>query len=874
MSSKAVTVEDGPENSASRPSAVTSMSVDPRALLADWANANDEWVRLLVSEVISTGRPVGASAIEKAYQLFRQEKGLDKRELPVVPQLNIDVRSDESAPPLTLTRLSNVHGVNALTAGGVIEPYEGLTILYGENGTGKTGYSRIFKALANSRTADTILGNIDADTVEAQSATIEFMLGDDAQNLTWTGDRGVSPFTRMSIFDSPAVRTYVDEDLDYVYTPASLALFNDVTTAIQAMTVQIDAAIAELDSSGSGLLARFQRGSTVYPFIKTLGSSTDLVDLKSRAKTGDAVEEELDSLTQTVAALRANTMGTQITVLKSEQRILTQSLTAADTLVAFNQVAYNDTLAKYAQLTTDYETFRGELFAAADLPAEPDDTWHEFIKAGETYRQHLVSLEAHDADRCLYCRQPLVNPARDLLNRYSTYLEDKISTDIRATETMLNRYKSQIAVVQNNEMITFLGDHKDDDEDNRPVFFGSVDAIEHARDSVAVAVAAGKQVDIVIPDQVSSWRASVDVALTTTCSSITELEAQQLNRAKVLGEKQMELLEIKDAAELGKSWAPIEAQVNSAKEVDRLLSLKHQLPGFERAVTALAKNASDQLINQSFDALFLEECEALRAPSLKVQFVGRSGKTQRRKVMNGKHKPSAVLSEGEQKVLALADFLAEVRLSGVTAPVIFDDPVSSLDHRRVNEVARRIARLVKTNQVIVFTHDILFATSLLALAEKSKRCSLFQITDEGGKGRVSRATGLRTDSLKAIKGRINDTIQKARTQEGERREALVRSGYSHIRAWCEVFTEEELLRGVTKRYRANVQMTTLPSINGAGLDEIGPKVAEIFDLACRFIDGHSQPLITLDVSPTLSGLEQHWAELQKLKQLNEPVIRD
>ena len=124
--------------------------VDPRALLADWANSHDEWVRLLVSEVIATGRPVGDATVENAYQLFRQEKALDKRGLPAVAELNIEARQDESAPSLTLTKLSEVYGVNALVVGEVIEPHEGLTILYGENGTGKTGYSRIFKALADA----------------------------------------------------------------------------------------------------------------------------------------------------------------------------------------------------------------------------------------------------------------------------------------------------------------------------------------------------------------------------------------------------------------------------------------------------------------------------------------------------------------------------------------------------------------------------------------------------------------------------------------------------------------------------------------------------------------------------------------------------
>lgn len=275
------------------------------------------------------------------------------------------------------------------------------------------------------------------------------------------------------------------------------------------------------------------------------------------------------------------------------------------------------------------------------------------------------------------------------------------------------------------------------------------------------------------------------------------------------------------------------------------------------------------MINQSFDALFLEECEALRAPALRLEFVGREGKAQRRKIMSGKHKPSKVLSEGEQKVLALADFLAEARLAGITAPVIFDDPVSSLDHRRINEVAERVARLAEGNQVIIFTNDILFATTLLGLFEQSKRCAYFQITDEDGKGKVTRATGPRWDTLNGIKGKINDTIQAAKQQEGEARDALVRVGYGWLRSWCEVFTETELLQGVTQRYQPNVGMTRLPNINTDKLGEIIPKVTEVFEEACRFIDGHSQPLVTLGVSPTLAGLEQHWTDLQGLKKLND-----
>lgn len=842
-------------------------AVDPRVLLADWANSNDEWVRLLVAEVLASGRAVGDSIVETAYILFRQEYGLDKRDLPSVAMLDVEARQDESAPPLSLTRLSEVRGINALVPGAIIEPNEGLTILYGENGTGKTGYSRVFKALANSRTADKILGDVEADPAEEQTAKLEFKLGDNEHTLPWTGEHGVSPFTRMSIFDSPAVSTHVDDDLDYVYTPAALALFNHVTAAIQAVAGKIDIAVCALGTVGVGLLSRFQRGSSVYPLIETLGASTDLVELKTKASISQAVEDELDGLIQALATLRSNTIGTRITALKAEYRVLSQAADAAKALLSFNAIVYNNALTKRAQLATDYETFRTEIFAAADLPADPDDTWSNFIEAGETYRQHLVQLGAHDSDRCLYCRQPLQEAARDLLSRYSTYLEDKISADIRATDTVLADFKRKVAAVQGSNLAQFVAEHNDQEE--KPSYFSQIATIARARSGLDVAVAEGNHASLKIADLVAQPKIDIDAGLATIEADITTLETQQQNRTQTLDDKQAELVELQDAFELGKSWPLVEAEVKNAKEADQLKTFKQPLSSLARAVTALAKTASDQLVNHSFDALFLEECEALRAPMLKLQFVGREGRAHRRKVLNGKHKPSKVLSEGEQKALALADFLAEARLAGITAPVIFDDPVSSLDHRRINEVAQRIARLADDNQVIVFTHDILFATTLLSLFEKSKRCVYFQITDESGKGQVTRASGPRIDSLSAIKKRIIGAIQAAKSQDGETRDALVRMAYSHLRAWCEVFTEEELLKGVTKRYRANVQMSTLPNIDGSKLNDIGPKVTEIFEVACRYIDGHSQPLLTLGVSPTLSGLEEHWAELQELKKLND-----
>ena len=57
-------------------------------------------------------------------------------------------------------------------------------------------------------------------------------------------------------------------------------------------------------------------------------------------------------------------------------------------------------------------------------------------------------------------------------------------------------------------------------------------------------------------------------------------------------------------------------------------------------------------------------------------------------------------------------------------------------------------------------------------------------------------------------------------------------------------------------------MITLGNIKAGVLPATSEVVTRIFEVACRYIPGHSQPLPTLGVAPTLAGLEAHWQELQ------------
>jgi len=71
-----------------------------------------------------------------------------------------------------------------------------------------------------------------------------------------------------------------------------------------------------------------------------------------------------------------------------------------------------------------------------------------------------------------------------------------------------------------------------------------------------------------------------------------------------------------------------------------------------------------------------------------------------------------VFSEGERTALGLAAFFTEAHLDASRSTLIFDDPVTSLDHVRRGLVAARLAALAQTRQVVVFTHDVAFVADL------------------------------------------------------------------------------------------------------------------------------------------------------------------
>ena len=176
-----------------------------RSLLVHWANQQDSWIRALVGEVVRSRRQLGPDRLEDVFSRLLIEKDLAPGIPQLAPPLELGDAAADVEDGLSLVRLDAVSNVNALTTGQSIAFNEGLTVVFGKNGAGKSGYVRVFKRLAAVRGAAPILPNVHlpTTTVSVPRARVTYRLGTTEQTVDWNGEEsGIDPLTRLDVLDS------------------------------------------------------------------------------------------------------------------------------------------------------------------------------------------------------------------------------------------------------------------------------------------------------------------------------------------------------------------------------------------------------------------------------------------------------------------------------------------------------------------------------------------------------------------------------------------------------------------------------------------------------------------------------------------------
>lgn len=287
--------------------------------------------------------------------------------------------------------------------------------------------------------------------------------------------------------------------------------------------------------------------------------------------------------------------------------------------------------------------------------------------------------------------------------------------------------------------------------------------------------------------------------------AILETEFRELDARKQLGLVKVEVLAAIDKLALQVKLKNCQSSVRT-----NVISMKST----ELTEKIVSKGLADAL-NAEFKRLGVNGLHvSLRSSSAK-------GKTLHKLVLDlpGSQHPASILSEGEQRAIAIASFLAEVNIGGGKGGVVFDDPVSSLDHRRRELVAIRLVEEARKRQVIVFTHDVYFLCILQQEAERAhvdiaplslhRKPEGFGVAAEDlpfeGATTSKRVGTLRQKQVESKR------LYKAGDEQTYRQRA--RDIYFQLRLAWERAVEEVLLGNVVIRFRESVETSRLRGVS-------------------------------------------------------------
>lgn len=830
--------------------------------LWEWANEQGDWAKVLVSYVAHKEDNLSDAELQDVYEHLVESK-------KCIAAATAKPSNLTTTSVLCLKSLKDLKGVNRLATGQSINFADNMTVIYGYNGAGKTGYARVLKSLGFSYgTQGQILPNLySMAPPSVQTAYVEYSIDGQEDALEWQGDSNSGPLDSLSVFDSGCVNIGLNDGRSLVVTPIGFHLFQIAAQELERIDRIIEGKIEKLELRFSWA-NHLHAGTEVHSFISNLGGKSNLNSIKSLLAFGDGEQQALKDLEAELSSLNVNLINTEIQLASnqiSELEALEQRLGQIQKIInSENGKSFIDNRKSISDLQSTQNRSLEVLEVKYGVELSTSTQFKAFVEAGDRYAKHLGKEEYPAADDiCLYCRQPLnTGETVELIRMYSQLLSDLTQQQIKALETKNTQIINNIK--QLNLLISLptkpFGEHIPgellccfEDANNLKERLTSSD---------------DELVDV------SMFTLDVASVIKTVQGKLDELRNNVQKRRDTLtdlGSKEKNITakinELKDRQLLASKIHEVEQLIENYKQVDRLRDKQKSV----KTVNLSRKStlARDELISRDFRRKFDEELRAFRKANIPLNMDFKTDKGQCKiKQTISSHKLCDVLSEGEQKAIALAEFLAELTLDDSSSPVVFDDPVTSLDHHIIDDVARRLLRLSRSRQVVIFTHSILLYNSILEHSEASFYSGLkfkyFELSSDGDLvGYVNETRSPKDENFGYYQSKINSLLCNTPKAELAARELeIVTDGYGNLRSGIEVLVERDIFQNVIRRYRKGVALTNFPRIKMELILTHRETIYEIYERCCG--NGpHSSP-VELTQKLTITDLANDFNTIQDI----------
>jgi len=847
--------------------------------LSAWGKELPRWQHLLLSRLVATVELPDEALDEVLGEYLIDQHLAGPNAVRAAWEMALpNFQGDAPTVVSKLTAMAAVSGVNALAAGETLSFGPNLTVVYGPNGAGKSGYARVLKSACFTRSKDTeILGDVKVAKNKQPKPMATFTFDDDS-SINFVHQE---PCQRLrdgfAVFDSTCVRVHLDDRNAFQVMPYLFDVFPRMVMAFGKLQSRLREAITQRTPAADRFA--IQDGtSEVAALLANLTSQANLTRLKELAAFGDVEAAQLIAIEQQLVELR--TTDPKELIKRNEQRIVDLSAVRASiaTLAAgVNQVVVTNVVTAIAQIRMFVE--KGTALTAAQFGGEPIQpigtlAWRALLSAAIAYSEEAYPEDAFPAEveevRCVLCHQILDQASVDRLTRFYQMATSEIETQLAATRQKLTGYGEALG-------------------DGALTFFAKDSAARRTLQELDTALEADIAAHIegyrlVVEALTRAVADESDPGLTllefdhvtdrvsALCSRLQE-DNEKLRRGDpnaLIQALQLEQLLLNERKRLADQYEDVASAVEDLKWVEKANQCIRGFPATQRDVTSKQKALATELVARGFIARFTENCAALKLVlPVQLRFAGDAGTTDRKiEIANAGVSgvnPSRVLSEGEQSAAALADFLTEIELNGACAGVVFDDPVTSMDHVRKESIAERLVDEASRRQVIVFTHDIMF-TNYLATAAEDKGVAFAGRTvwrdDADVPGAVDRLAFPHEHYEGAAYDRAKKHFELARTLIGDSQRDALEKGCGSLRTAYEDFIQKKLLNNVVRRWRENIAFT----LDKVFFDEgIAARVHNRMVALSRYIDAHSHSPDFHEVPLTPEVLSSELAQFDSIK---------
>lgn len=770
-----------------------------------------------------------ADDLDDLYAMLKAAHGIpdpnDRKPKPLTAdQIPAQVKASTH---VVLRAMKNLRHVNAIAENQHL-PFggAGLTVIYGDNGSGKSGYSRVLKRACRARDQMEIIhpnANLPADKTDAAAATFEIEVNGVAQDVHWVhGKAAPAELSSLAIFDSRCARAYLDSEDDFSYVPYGLDVFEGLAKVCKQLKSKIDTEHAQSAVDLTAFVP-LQGDTAVGKLIASLSYKTTKAQIDALAT---VTPEELAQHVNLDKSLKENNPKEKAAQLRLRARRITA---IAENAVGKGALVDQTVVSKLRGLADSYRLAQAAATLAATkfkegenlLPGTGGEAWRELFDAARKF-----AIESHPdktfpdlgAAPCPLCQQPLVEGAARLV-RFEAFIQQEAEKTSQARRAALYaEYKPLAAHVLSLSL---------DD-----MTYGEIEALDPqlAVDTRAFEKAlAVRQEEIKAAVVSHQWDDGLAHDLNSPAPRLQALAGKLNGEAETLEKASDE----NARAALQKQFSELDARVRLSQVKDAVVTavsrLNHQAKLAKclssvktNAISLKASELAEKVVSKELAEALNREFKALGVGTLRVSLQSRSDKGKAlhklKLELPQSRSPGDILSEGEQRAIAIGSFLAEVGLIGDKGGVVFDDPVSSLDHRRRERVAKRLAAEAAKRQVIVFTHDIYFLCILAEEAESAgisistqsltRRPEGFGVADPDlpfeGKNASKRIGALKAQHQLIAK------LHKDGDEQEHRKQTV--DAYFHLRMAWERAVEEVLLRRVVLRFRKGIETQRLAEV--------------------------------------------------------------